>query len=252
MKIIRKFLYKTLGLKIYLLIISKTYICLIKLGFFKKHYAELHYIKKLVKPGFVCIDIGANLGYYSYFLCKTVGNAGKIYAVEPVELFRKILHSNVNKRFKNSFEILPYAFGSENKEITMGMPVLNGIIHHGMTHIISEKESQNIEKTFQVEMKIPDEVFSHLEQLNYIKCDVEGYEFWVFSNMKKIISRFMPIVQCELGSQYKAETMQLFKDMNYETYILKNFKLEKQTDDFILQYKNDVYFIPSNNTKTNQ
>jgi len=253
MKIIRKLLYEILGFELYLLFISKLYISLIKLGFFKKRYAELHFIKKLVKPGYHCIDIGANLGYYSYFLCKATRETGKITAVEPVEIFRKILKSNIKKLCKKNFTLLPYALGSENKTITMGMPVLNGIIHHGMTHVITDNsQKQNIEKTFEVEMKIPDELFANIERLHFIKCDVEGYEYFVFSNMKNILYQHKPIIQCELSEQNKKETIQLLKNLNYDIYILNNNKLQKQADDFILKYKNDVYFIPQDNNILNE
>jgi len=241
MKLIRKIIYKFLGLKTYLYIVSKIYITLIKFGFFKKKYAELHFIKKIIKPGDVCIDIGANLGYYTYFLAKATGKNGKIYAVEPVDIYRNILSYNI-KKYRKNVTILPYALGKENKTILMGMPVINGIVHHGMTKILDNETNTNIEKKFSVQMKIPDEIFDNLNKLNFIKCDVEGYEYYVFSNMIKILTKHKPMVQCELGNN-KINTIQLFETLGYNTYILQNNNLIKQHTDFILNYPNDVYFI---------
>ncbi|MDD4149846.1 MAG: hypothetical protein PHE33_07440, partial [Bacteroidales bacterium] len=62
MKIFRVILYKIFGLKVYLKIVSKLYIKYISCGFGKDKYPELHYLNSIIKPGFVCIDIGANLG----------------------------------------------------------------------------------------------------------------------------------------------------------------------------------------------
>ncbi len=243
MKTIRLFLYKVFGLKFYLKLISKIYILLIRMGFFKKKYAELHFLKKLIKQGCSCIDIGANLGYYSYFLCKYVGKEGKVYAVEPVPVFRQVLLSNLSASFNDRFQLFPFALGMEEKSITMGMPVVDGIIHHGMTHVIAEDERPRIEKTFNVEMKRPDELFKDLKSLHFIKCDVEGYEFWVFSAMRTLLSDLKPMVQCELGGENKQKTIELFMELGYETYILSNSQLIKKNTDSILSYANDVYFI---------
>ncbi len=243
MKILRLILYRTFGLESYLKIISKVYITLIRLGAFKKKYAELHFLSKLIREGQTCIDIGANLGYYSYFLCKLVGKNGKVLAVEPVPVFSEVLLKNIPARCKQRFKLLPYALGMENKSILMGMPVVEGIIHHGMTHVISEDERPRIEKTFSVEMKRPDMLFSNLQALHYIKCDVEGYEYWVFSSMTEILSLFKPVVQCELGSENKQRTIELFCNLGYEIFILSGNKLIKQNIQQVINYPNDVYFI---------
>jgi FkbM family methyltransferase len=41
------------------------------------------FIARLVRPGMVAIDVGANFGYYTLILADLVGEAGHVYAVEP-------------------------------------------------------------------------------------------------------------------------------------------------------------------------
>lgn len=48
-------------------------------------------------------------------------------------------------------------------------------------------------------MKVPNELFNNIEKLDFIKCDIEGYEFIAFSNMMDIIRKFTPIIQTELS-----------------------------------------------------
>lgn len=43
----------------------------------------------------------------------------------------------------------------------------------------------NYARKYKVEMKIPDELFINLNRLDFVKCDVEGYEFEVFRNMRQ-------------------------------------------------------------------
>jgi FkbM family methyltransferase len=243
MKLLRKLLLALFGFEGYLRVISKIYLLLIRVGFLKNKYPELFFIKNIVKPGYTCIDIGANVGYYSYFLCKYSSSNGHVAGIEPIPTFRKVLMKNLPKTFQRNYELLPYALGSENKNIQMGLPLVNGVIHHGMTHILEKEEKSEIAKTFDVEMKIPDELFAHLKKIDFVKCDVEGFEYWVFSNMQQTLKKHTPIIQCELGGQMKKETIALMQSLGYNTFALIYSKLKKITPDEAFNYSNDVYFI---------
>lgn len=240
-------MYSILGLGGYLRLISKIYICLINSGFFKSKYPELFFLKKIVKQGNTCLDIGANVGYYSHFLCKYTGKLGKVYAVEPIPDFRVVLMKNIPAKYRKNYVLFPYALGSEEKKIEMGLPVVGGVIHHGMTHILDKQEEQSIAQTFEVEMKIPDKLFGEIQKLDFVKCDVEGYEYFVFSNMKETFMKNKPIVQCELGGEHKKETVELMKSLGFAVYALENDFLKLLPEDQVLQYANDVYFVHGEN-----
>ncbi|MDR2836690.1 MAG: FkbM family methyltransferase [Bacteroidales bacterium] len=242
MKTIRRILYKILGLEKYLKLVSFTFIRYIKSGFGKSKHAELHYLKKIIKDGFVCIDIGANLGYYSYFLTKYCGEKGKVYAVEPISLHVKILKKNV--RGKN-FQVFPYALGAENTTVEMGMPKIDGIIHHGMTKIVHENQN-SYEKVFNAEMKIPDELFGNLGKIDFIKVDIEGYESVVFSNMLQVLKKYKPLIQSELsGSKNRIDVINLLSGIGYKAYILENIFLVEIKKEDVQKYETDFYFVCS-------
>src|SRR5690348_10133087 len=44
---------------------------------------ELYHLKRLLKPGNVVFDLGANFGYYSIMIAKYLNNDCHIYAFEP-------------------------------------------------------------------------------------------------------------------------------------------------------------------------
>ena len=39
---------------------------------------------EVVKAGMICIDAGANVGYYSVLMAELVGSGGRVIAAEPV------------------------------------------------------------------------------------------------------------------------------------------------------------------------
>jgi FkbM family methyltransferase len=244
MKAIRKLLFKLLGLKGFIRLISKIYLIMVNNGMGKKKYPELFYLNELVSPGDTCIDIGANVGYYSRRLSKLVGNNGKVYAVEPIPLFGEIWKKNVKLNKNPHLTLFPYALGSENTTVKMGIPERNGVLHHGMTKIASTGD-ENYIKFYDVEMKIPDEIFADIADLKFVKCDVEGYENMVFSNMKETLKKHRPLVQSELGGEEnRLSVIALFKELNYTPKVLKDGKLIDIQEKDYMKVNTDYYFLP--------
>ena len=242
MKAIRKLLFKILGLEGYLRLVSRIYLWLIENGFLQKKYPELFFLKTIIKPGFYCIDIGANLGYYSTFLSKYAGSNGKVYAVEPIPLFGRIWKDNVTLSMKKNLELLPYALGPENKMVTLSMPMVDGVLHHGMTKV-SDQKNENAVSEFEAPMKNPDELFSNITKLNFIKIDVEGYEHLVIGNMMQTIQKFKPMIQAELGGEEnRRKVIELLTSAGYKFAVLKNNELKDATAYDVQHHQSDFYF----------
>jgi len=243
LKALRKFLVNTLGFNRYIRLVSKTYILLVGSGLMQKKYPELFFLKKIIWPGFTCLDIGANLGYYSTFLSRLVGANGKVMAVEPVPLFQEIWRDNVKASGLANLTMWPYALGGQNTRIRMGTPERDGLLHHGMTKIMTSAPDKYA-RTYEVEMKIPDELFINLNRLDFVKCDVEGYEYEVFRNMQETLRKFKPLIQTELnGTENRQQVKDLLTAIGYETYILSPEQTLLPCNNVVLKnHSGDFYF----------
>lgn len=230
MQLLRKLLYRTLGINGYLAVVRKSFFLAFGTGLlqnkpaFKWHY----FVKKLVKPGYVVIDIGSNLGYFSNTFCKAAGPNGKVISVEPVTPFRKQLTQQLSWA-KNSV-IYGFALGAENvDEIVLGIPAAVrelGYLRTGLPSILhGENEKADEKNTFASSLKKGSEVFADLEKIDYIKCDIEGYEWIVFQDMKELFASKKPIIQAECWEVNFDKILAFFKDLNYVTYKLDNGKL---------------------------
>jgi FkbM family methyltransferase len=221
---------------------------LVRMGLLKKKYPELFFLKTLIKPGDICFDIGANVGYYSWFMLKHTGNNGKVYAVEPVHMFSTIWKNRIKKHPSKCYELFPFALGDENKTVQMGTPSINGVVHHGMTKIM-DNNTANIVATHEVEMRIPDELFSTIEKIDFLKIDVEGYESLVFENMQTTIKRTYPIIQAELsGTENRKKVISLLESLAYKTCVLDDNKLIVANEEVKNTSATDFYFIPKGET----
>ena len=250
MKFVRKILTKILGLKAYLRLISYIYLRLISWGFMREKYAELYFISKLVKKGDTVLDIGANLGYYSFFLAKTVGSEGCLLAVEPIPLFAEIWQRNMSKWKSVPHKLFNCALGEEAKEkVMMSIPVVNGVVRHGLTKVTDENETGQTSLSFEVPMKVGDEllVSENLDRLDFIKCDVEGFEQFVIPSLEKNIEKFHPVLQIELsGDENRKNVVNYLLGMSYHLFILEGDLLKSIQKNDIFTFSQDFYFVHQN------
>lgn len=239
-------LYKLLGVKNYLIVVSRLFFISYGAGLLKKNKTfDCHYfIKKLIREGDHVIDIGANLGYYSRLFAKLVGPKGKVYSVEPVTLFRSILKINTS-RFKNT-TIIPYALGTEdNKSVVMGIPKSNKYLRHGLTRVLNTNENEPFEFTFEEKMFSPATLFGKLERCDYIKCDVEGYEIHIIPQLEFLLKPFHPIIQIEIEPANRKSINDFLSSLSYSAFHLKDELLFAVGEDFEA-IESDLFFVPTN------
>ena len=241
---IKQALYKILGVRNYLIVVSRLFFISYAAGWLKKNKTfDCHYfIRRLIRKGDYVIDIGANLGYYSRLFAKLAGPTGKVLCVEPVSLFRKILKINTSE-FKNT-TIIPYALGEEdNKSIEMGIPKSNKYLRHGLTRVLDTNENEPFEFTFEEKMFTPATLFGDLERCDYIKCDVEGYEIHILPQLEFLIRPFHPIIQIEIEPINRKSISDFLASLSYSAFYLRDELLfpvggnQEETD-------GDLFFVP--------
>ena len=214
-KSIHKILFKLLPLRWYLRVVSRMLFMLQRMGW-GKHNAAVEYIyhlPELISTGGVAIDIGANLGYYTRPLSKIVGREGKVYAVEPVPPIFDALTDNTLKL--RNVTLMNVALGEENKTITMANDTIakQGYFGTGQNFVKNTQQGKAIE--FTALMQRGSELFTSLERLDLIKCDIEGYESVVIPEMLPIIERHRPNVLLESGGENREKMIMLFTNLNY-------------------------------------
>jgi len=243
---IKQILYKILGVKNYLIVVSRMFFISYSLGLLKKDKTfDCHYfIRNLIRKGDYVIDIGANLGYYSRLFAGLVGPCGKVFSVEPVSLFRKILKINTSG-YKNT-TIIPYALGSEdNKSILMGIPKSNKYLRHGLTRVLDTNENEPFEFTFNEKMVTPASLFGNLERCDYIKCDVEGYEIHIIPQLEFLLKPFQPIIQIEVEQVNRKLIDDFLSSLSYVAFYLKD-ELLYRIGENQEAVEGDFFYVPQN------
>ena len=210
-KTLHRILYRTLPLEGYLRAVSRLFFLWQRLGLGRRapETEYVYHLPQLVRAGDTCIDIGANLGYYARTISRLAGPAGRVYAVEPVAPIRKVLSRNL-RRCGNT-EILPFALGAAAGPIRMGNDSAreNGYFGTGRNFVNEGGGRSDVE--FTAEMR---------RGLDFIKCDIEGYEAVVMEEMRPLLERFRPTVLIETGGENRPRIVRLFTRLGYAGYTL--------------------------------
>lgn len=240
-KLFHRLLYRLLPLGGYLRVVSRMFFIYRALGI-GRHGRALEYnyhLPQLVGQGATAIDIGANLGYYTRPLSDIVGKEGRVYAVEPVPVIFDVLKRNVAGR--KNVTLLNYALGSEERTVEMANDSVAAAGYFGTgRNFVSDGELSGEAIKFSAQMRRGSELFANLERVDFIKCDIEGYERVVIPEMRAIIERHHPTVLIETDGDTRHEIIEMFTQMGYRAYMLeggKEVKLDAASDkDIIFRY----------------
>ena len=246
---VKSLLFKLLKIDGYLTVIQKTYLAAFRLGLLKNNpsYKWHYFVKDFLKEGDHILDIGSNLGYFTLQFADKVKSSGHLYCVEPVEPFQKQLKKLIAG--KSNVTLLPFALGEENdKKVTLGIPTefqKLGYLRHGTTTLLHGEKSADGKYSFVATMKKGSELFNNLPKIDYIKCDIEGYENVVFTEMRNIIEKYQPLVQLETWGKQLLTMYTFFKDLQFSAYYLGDGKLYPlESKPQINWADSDILFVP--------
>lgn len=240
-KLFHRILYRLLSLENYLRVVSRMFFLYRALGLGRGGRAleYVYHLPQLVKQGDKVIDIGANLGYYTCPLADLVGDSGRVYAVEPVPVIFSVLKRNVGKR--RNVELLNYALGEECRTIEMANDSVASVGYFGTgRNFVSEGELSKDAVRFTAQMKRGSELFGGMEKIDFIKCDIEGYERVVLPELRPLIEKFHPTVLVETDGESRQQIIRMFTELGYSAYMLvggKEVTLDPESDkDIIFRY----------------
>ena len=240
-KLFHRILYRLLSLENYLRVVSRMFFLYRALGLGRGGRAleYVYHLPQLVKQGDKVIDIGANLGYYTCPLADLVGDSGRVYAVEPVPVIFSVLKRNVGKR--RNVELLNYALGEECRTIEMANDSVASAGYFGTgRNFVSEGELSKDAVRFTAQMKRGSELFGAMEKIDFIKCDIEGYERVVLPELRPLIEKFHPTVLVETDGESRQQMIEMFTELGYSAYMLvggKEVTLDPESDkDIIFRY----------------
>jgi FkbM family methyltransferase len=147
-----------------------------------------------VKNGDTIFDIGANIGWYTNHLSKKLPKS-QIYSFEPIpETFSQLKNNTIINDSKNVI--------LNNIALSAKIETLSFYYSPTVTGASSTRNITDNLNMFRLECNANtiDNYMSqnNIEKLDFVKCDVEGAEYFVFQGGKDTFKNHLPIVFTEM------------------------------------------------------
>jgi len=154
--------------------------------------------RRLVKPGMIVFDIGANVGAHALPLAKLVGTSGHVYMFEPTDWALKKLKKNLSLNL-------------ELTHVTVERTVLSDQDVSGQQYSIrSQWQADGVEgveeKGMIDHLTLDTYCTSHgIEQVDFIKLDVDGFETRILRGGVKMLESWHPTLLVEMSDYWQQQ-----------------------------------------------
>lgn len=192
--------------------------------------AETKFFKNYIKPSDICLDIGANVGYYSILFASS---GGDVISFEPVSQNATLLRLTAILNPNLNIKVLHTAVSDKNgtTDFIVSKQTSN-------SSLVSDQplKHQGLAKDYSIEKIDTITIDSlKLDKLDIIKMDIEGAEFLALKGMKETLIRLKPrIIMAEVVQEHLLafsssliEVLEFLKSIGYDPYHLVKGNLEK-------------------------
>jgi FkbM family methyltransferase len=198
------------------------------------HDLELQYaMSKLLKPGMIVYDLGANVGFTAILAARQVAPSGRVICFEPLAVNAERIHHNAALNGFGFVEVRQIAVGATDGEaefLLSESPTWGRLAQSGP----APKQSG----VTVVPVRSLDSLFEHesLPAPQIIKMDVEGGEAAALLGAKRLLATSRPVMIIELHHTYHA-VMSALEGLDFVVRPLVRGEVASLDDEFqILAY----------------
>ena len=146
-------------------------------------------LARTVQPGWHCLDVGANHGYYTLVMADGAGPAGRVAPVEPTPRLADLLRQTLDVNGFPQIEVVAKAAtDSDGQTLQLVIPE-----RRSMNARLAEVAAET-EEAVDVESVTIDSLTREWPRVDLIKIDVEGAEEQVWRGMRSTIARNRDLV----------------------------------------------------------
>jgi FkbM family methyltransferase len=145
------------------------------------------FIRARMRPGSVCVDVGANVGVYVLQFAHWAGAGGRVVAFEPNPGAREVLARHIEMNDLGArVEVVPAAVGASSGSATMYASGADGMSRLGAPNVlIAERVS---ELTVPV-VTLDDFCRERAHEPDWLFLDIEGFEMAALEGARELFAR---------------------------------------------------------------
>ncbi|MBT2400083.1 FkbM family methyltransferase [Streptomyces sp. ISL-100] len=206
---------------------------------------EVAGLRPFVRPGAVCLDIGAEYGLYTWVLSTLAGPSGAVHSVEPLHGPAKWLSTAATVLGCDNVTVHRTALGEREYRGTMSLPRRRLLPVHGRAYLTegTSGPGPNVEFPSSSPVDTPVRTVDGLcrrmglDRVDFIKADVEGAEAAVLSGAQSTLLRHRPTLLLEIEDRHLAkydekstDLVRRLNELEYDMYRWRNRGWERVAD----------------------
>lgn len=181
-------------------------------------------IQRLVDPGDLVVDVGANVGYMTSLAAVRAGPSGRVMAFEPHPVVFEMLSANVG-RWDGApvAQIEPHQLALSDRAGTAQLNAGHAFeANMGLARLDGDSEASSDDVLMPVEVKRLDELIGD-ERIGLMKIDVEGHEPGVLRGSERLLeSGLIRDLIFEDHNPYPDESTRIVEQAGYQLFSLSN------------------------------
>ena len=154
------------------------------------------------------VDVGGNIGS---FMWQFAHKCSKVIIFEPIPRLNQVIEDSITFNRATNIELIKKALGDHLSTVRM--------LDNNNSSVVNEYDDS---RTLNVEISTLDRELKHLNSIDFIKIDVEGFELKVLRGGAEIIRKHKPVLLVELhlgfienyGESYK-DVIDWIESLNY-------------------------------------
>ncbi len=163
-------------------------------GLRKYEYEITQFLEGLIGKEWTCVDVGANIGYYTLLL-SGLAYQGRVHAFEPVGGAYEIADINIFTNDRNNITNNNFALSNKN-----GKELLRQASDDAFSSFRDTKQKPIITRHWVFAIMLDRYIWGHrIGKVDFVKIDVEGAEKMVLEGARKMLREMKPILLVELG-----------------------------------------------------
>lgn len=154
---------------------------------------EVRMLQSIAERGMVALDVGANRGVTTVTIAKAVGDAGEVWAFEPVPEYFDALRVNLRSNAVENTRAYRLALSDRNGGVALYK-------HGGGSGVVPAEDAERLP----VPATTVDEFVATraIEAVDVLSADCEGSELRLFEGAANTLRRDGPAIFCEIHHGY--------------------------------------------------
>jgi FkbM family methyltransferase len=200
-------------------------ILLYYLGTFEPQSIRL--MKRVVRPGTIALDVGANIGFFTVEAAMAVGPSGRVIAIEAFPPHARTVRRNVELNSFCNVDVISSAVGEADGVATLTLPTG---ANHGMFTLGTIAGADSGE----VPVKRIDDILEQqgVRSVDFIKMDIEGSELRALKGAANTLRSNHPPILIELNEAAligcgtsSSEVKELLYSLGYKGWLVGRGRL---------------------------